>query len=227
MTTPPTPSTSLADLGEVLAGINAEATAMATLDFHTGQIIAWDGDSQTNQVLVLGTVMFNLPVLTSANTTGLEVGTAVGILRVRTQYFILGRIVDQTSGLVNPQFPIVMYPMFRPNGVASEVQYYYIDSTALNASWEGRIKASFPFVEVDGIWGPAGVGRTATFAMRVGGTTIGTWTESTVVVARRGPYDIRSFAGQDWLKIEVVMTATTGALTNVAFQVLGCYFRDA
>lgn len=222
-----TASVPLNSLGEVLAGIHAQATAMPTLDFHTGQIIAWDGDSQTNQVLVLGRLMNNLPILTSAGMTGFEVGASVGILRIRTQYFVLGRIVDQGTGLVNPQFPIVLYPLFRPEGAASDVIYYYILSSAIGASWEGRIKVSHPYVEIDGIWGPGGASATATYELRLGGTAVGSWTESGVVTARRGPYDIRSFTGQDWLKIEVVLTATTGALNNVAIQPLGCYFRDA
>jgi hypothetical protein len=217
----------LTDIGEVLAGVHATTVAESVLAFHTGQIIMWNGDTNSNQVLVLGTLFDNLPVLTSANTTGLEVGASVGILKVRSRYFILGRIVDQTSGLVNPQFPIVLYPLFRPGGVANDVLYYYIISTANDPSWEGRIKVSHPYVTIDGIWGPSLGGATATFELRVGGTTVGTWTESSVQVAQRGPFDIRSFLGQDWLRIEVVMASTTGGANNVAFQVLGCFFRDA
>jgi hypothetical protein len=218
-------STPLGDLGEVLAEVHAVATAMPSLDFHTGQIIAWDSASQTNQVLVLGRLMFNLPILTSANTTGLEVGSAVGILRVRTQYFILGRVVDQTSGLVNPQFPIVLYPQFESNLVASAIGYAVVNNGVL-ATWEGRIKVSFPFIEVDGVWGNAsGVGST-TYALKLGGTTYGTWTSTTLDVSRKGPFDVRDRIGQDWLKVEVAITASTGA-GEKAIQPLGCYFRDA
>lgn len=219
------PSTSLADLGEVLATVHAQATAMPTLDFHTGQIIAWDGDSQTNQVLVLGTVMFNLPVLTSANTTGLEVGAAVGILRVRTQYFILGRVVDQATGLINPQFPIVLYPQFVPN-IAADTTGYYIVSNGTLATWEGRIKVSFPFIEVDGVWGNATGAGSTTYALKLGGTTYGSWTSTTLEVNRKGPFDVRDRIGQDWLKVEVAITVSTGS-GNKAIQPLGCYFRDA
>jgi hypothetical protein len=221
-------STPLGNLGEVLAEVHAVATAMPTLDFHTGQIIAWDGDSQTNQVLVLGRVMNNLPVLTSASTTGLEVGSAVGILRVRTQYFILGRIVDQTSGLVNPQFPIVLYPQFRPLGAAGAVLYWYVAQTSTGANWEGRSTISFPYIEVDGIWGcDPSPGNSATYELLVAGTVVGSWTETGVVVARRGPFDVRSFIGQSWARIDVRFSSFSGGATNVALQVLGCYYRDA
>lgn len=198
---------------------------MPTLDFHTGQIIAWDGTGQTNQVLVLGRLMFNLPILTSANTTGLEVGASVGILRVRTQYFIIGRVVDQSSGLVNPQFPIILYPQFQSNLVASEIGYWHIDTGVL-ATWEGRIKVSFPFIEVDGVWGNASGTGSTTYALKLGGTTYGSWTETTLDVNRKGPFDVRDRIGQDWLKVEIAITASTGT-GEKAFQPLGCYFRDA
>lgn len=214
------------DLGLTLATVARGALDPPSLDFHIGRIISWNSTTASNQVEVLGRIMNDLPVLTSAGSVGLEDDVLVGILKVRTQYFILGRIVDQSTGLVNPQFPIVMYPLFRPGGAANDVIYYYILSSANDPTWEGRIRVSFPYVEIDGIWGPSGVGNTATYELRVSGVVVGTWTESTVVVTRRGPYDIRSFLGQDWAKIEVVLVSTTGALNNVAFQVLGCYFRD-
>jgi len=216
----------LDSISQTLSDVHAFAVAEADLAFHTGQIISWDSNTNANQVLVLGSLIDNLPVLTSASTTGLEVGVSVGILKVRARYFILGRIVDQTSGLVNPQFPIVLYPLFRPGGAVNDVIYYYIASTANDPSWEGRIKVSHPYVMIDGIWGPAIGGATATFELRVGGTTVGSWTESSIQVAQRGPFDVRSFLGLDWLRIEVVMSSTTGPLNNVAFQVLGCFFRD-
>lgn len=218
-------STPLGDLGQVLAGIHHETVQMPTLDFHTGQILAWDGTGQTNQVLVLGTVMINLPILTSANMTGFEVGSAVGILRVRTQYFILGRIVDQSSGLVNPQFPIVLYPQFQSNLTASELGYAIVD-TAILATWEGRIKVSFPYIEIDGVWGNASGAGSTTYALKLGGTTYGTWTSTTLEVSRKGPFDVRERTGQDWLKVEVAITASSG-VGEKAVQVLGCYFRDA
>jgi hypothetical protein len=220
-----TPQTPSVGLSEVLAGIHAEVTAMPTLDFHTGQIIAWDGTNQTNQVLVLGRTMFNLPVLTSANMTGFELGSSVGILRVRTQYFILGRIVDQSSGLVNPQFPIVLYPQFVPN-ITTDTLGYYVISNGKLATWEGRIKVSFPFIEIDGVWGNSTGAGSTTYELKLGGTTYGSWTSTTLDVSRKGPFDVRERVGQDWLKVEVAITASTGS-GNKAIQPLGCYFRDA
>lgn len=217
----------LLDLGLELARARSAALDMPTIDFHTGQIIDWNSSDNTNRILVLGTVMENLPILTAANTSGLVIGAAVGILRVKTQYFVIGRIVNQDSGLVNPQFTIPLYPQFIRAGAANDVIYSYVLSSTNDPYWEGRFRASFPYIEIDGIWGPAGVGNTATFELQIGGQTVGSWTESTVVNDRRGPFDVRNWASFDWVVIKVVMTSNTGALTNVAFQVLACYFRDA
>lgn len=211
-------------LGQVLAQAHSAANTPPTVDFHIGQIISWDSDTATNRVRVLGTIMNNLPVLTSAGSVGLENGIAVGILKVRTQYFILGRIVDQSTGLVNPQFPIVLYPQFITANALGTSGAWNVNSGVL-VSWEGRIKVTFPYIEVDGIWGNlSGVGST-TYALLLGGVSIGTWTETTLTVARRGPFDVTDYMGQDWLKIELAITASSGAGVK-AVQPLACYFRD-
>lgn len=213
------------DLGTVLAQSYESATGTSTLDFHTGEIITWNSTTATNTVRVQGVVLNNLPVLTSAGSVGLEPGVTVGLLKVRTQYFILGRIVDQSTGLVNPQFPIILYPIFISNGVAGSVGQYRVN-TGILATWEGRIKVSFPYIEVDGVWGNLSGAGSTTYEIKLGGTTVGAWTETTLNVVRRGPFDIRAFMGQDWLKIELAITVSTGT-GEKAIQPLGCYFRDS
>jgi hypothetical protein len=217
--------TALVDLGSVLANVSAQATERQTIDVHTGQIIAWDSDNNTNEVLVLGRVLSNLPILTSAGMTGFVVGSSVAVLRVRTQFFVLGRIVSQNSGLVNPQFPIILYPQFITNDAAGTTGYWHLASGVL-ATWEGRIKPSHPYIEVDGVWGNASGAGSTTYELKLGGTTYGSWTQTTLDVNRKGPFYIGDRLGQDWLKIEVGITASTG-VGEKAFQVLGCYFRDA
>jgi len=212
------------ELGQVLAQAHSAANTPATVDFHIGQVIFWDSDTATNSVRVLGTIMQNLPVLTSAGSVGLENGIAVGILKVRTQYFILGRIVDQSSGLVNPQFPIILYPIFISNGTASTLGQSRVNTGVL-ATWEGRIKVTFPYVEIDGVWGNLSGSGSTTYEIKLGGNTVGSWTETTLTVARRGPFDITDYIGQDWLKIELAITVSTGT-GEKAIQPLGCYFRD-
>jgi hypothetical protein len=213
------------NLAHVLAQSYESATGPTELDFHTGQIISWNSTTATNQVRVRGVTFSNLPVLTSAGSVGLDNGVTVGLLKVRTQYFILGRIVDLTSGLVNPQFPIVLYPQFISNGTAGTTGQYRVN-TGVIATWEGRIRASFPYVEIDGVWGNISGAGSTTYALRLAGTVIGSWTETTLAVARRGPFEIRSFVGLDWAKFELAITVSTGT-GEKALQPLGCYFRDS
>lgn len=217
----------LLDLGQELARARAAALEMPNIDFHTGQIIAWDSTNFTNQILVLGTLMENLPILTAASTSGLVVGASVGILRVKTQYFILGRIVEQSSGLVNPQFPIVLYPQFANNLVpGAGIGYNRVDVGVL-AYWEGRIKVSFPFIEVDGIWGIASGVGSVTYDVRVNLTQVGTWTINSGLVAQKfGPFDVSQFLGFDWLLITVGINASSGTGER-AIQPVACYFSDS
>lgn len=217
----------LLDLGQELARARAAALEMPNIDFHTGQIIAWDSTNFTNQILVLGTLMENLPILTAASTSGLVVGAAVGILRVKTQYFILGRVVEQSSGLVNPQFPIVLYPQFANNLLpGAGIGYNRVDVGVL-AYWEGRIKVSFPFIEVDGIWGIASGAGSVTYDVRVNLTQVGTWTINSGLVAQKfGPFDVSQFLGFDWLLITVGINASSGTGER-AIQPVACYFSDS
>ena len=217
--------TALLDLGTVLANVSAEAHERQSIDVHTGQIIAWDSTNNMNQVLVLGRVLNDLPILTSAGMTGFEIGASVAVLRVRTQFFILGRIVGQGSGLVNPQFPIVLYPQFQPN-LAVDTLGYAIVSVGVLATWEGRVKVSHSYVEVDGVWGNSSGAGSTTYELKLGGVTYGSWTETVLDVNRKGPFFVGDRVGQDWLKIEVAITASTGT-GQKAIQPLGCYFRDA
>lgn len=212
------------DLGLTLARVGKAALEAPTLDFHTGRIISWNSTTATNRVEVLGRIMVNLPVLTSAGSVGLENDVLVGILKVRTQYFILGRIVDQSTGLVNPQIPIVLYPQFITNGVAGSAGAWRVNSGVL-VQWEGRIRPHFPYITVDGIWGNLSGSGSTTYQLTVDLVVVGTWTETTLVVDKRGPFDIRQFIGGDWLRIELKISASTGT-GEKAIQPLGCYFRD-
>lgn len=217
----------LTDVAQVLAQARARALDMSSIDFHTGQIIAWDSDNNTNQVLINGVIMSNIPVLTSAGITSFQLGVSVGILRVRTQYFILGRVVEQSSGLVNPQFPIVLYPQFANNLLpGAGIGYNRVDVGVL-AYWEGRIKVSFPFIEVDGIWGIASGAGSVTYDVSVNLTQVGSWTITSGLVAQKfGPFDISQYLGFDWLIITVGINASSGTGER-AIQPVACYFSDS
>lgn len=201
------------------------APRSADLDLHIGLITRWDDTTGANEVVVDGSPLVNLSVLASAGLTALVPGTTVLVQKWRTTWIILGRVVTQASGLASPQFPIVMYPMFRPNGAASVTGYWAINVGVL-ATWEGRARISYPAIVFDGVWGIASGAGSITYEARAGGTAIGSWTVTTgAAPSRQGPFRVDDRIGQDWLKIEIVITASTGTGER-AFQILGAYFQQ-
>ncbi|EHR62626.1 hypothetical protein [Saccharomonospora cyanea] len=84
------------DLGLLLGGIAQGGGD--NIGFHTGVITSWDELTGVNTVSVGGTDMANLSVLSPSTTIGLRAGMTVGVLRVRTKYFILGRIAAPGAG---------------------------------------------------------------------------------------------------------------------------------
>ena len=84
------------DLGLLLGGIAAGSGS--EIAFHTGVITSWDELTGVNTVNVGGTDMANLSVLSPSTTIGLRAGMAVGVLRVRSKYFILGKISAPGAG---------------------------------------------------------------------------------------------------------------------------------
>lgn len=212
------------DLTFMLASTPAADTSLPDFGFHLGYVLAWDSTLGTNQVRVAGSDLNNLAVLASAGSVSLDPGSTVAVLRFRSVYFVLGRVVLPGSGLVQPQTPIILYPQFASNVVAGTTGTTRVNTGVL-ATWEGRVRPNLPKLEVDGIWGNLSGSGSTTYEMKIGGTTVGSWTETTLTVARRGPFDVSAYIGQDWLKIELAITASTGT-GEKAIAPLGAYFRQ-
>lgn len=195
------------------------------LSFHQGIISVWNTTTFANVIQVCGTTVRNIPILTSAGLSALRAGDPVAILKYKNSYFILGRIVSLTSPFVEPQFPVVLYPMFQTDLPLGTSGYSTIPVGTL-VTWEGRIRVSHPKIEVDGIWGQASGSNTVRYDVKLGGQSVGFWvTSGGLEVARKGPFNINAFIGQDWLKIEIAITSSTGS-GLVAIQPLGVYFRQ-
>lgn len=212
------------DLGPILASAPAADTGLPDFGLHLGLVKAWNSTLGTNKIKVAGSDLNNLAVLSSAGSVSLDPGTVVAVLRFRSVYFVLGRVVVPGSGLVQPQTPVVLYPQFTSNGTAGIAGQARVNSGVL-VTWEGRVRPNLPFLEIDGVWGNLTGSGSTTYEVKLGGTTVGSWTETTLNVIRRGPFDVSAYIGQDWLKIELAITASTGT-GEKAFQPLGAYFRQ-
>jgi hypothetical protein len=68
------------------------------LAFRQGVVVTWDQTTGENTVNVGGTVVANLPVLTTSEVTSLAAGDVVGLLRSGPQFFVLGRIDLASAG---------------------------------------------------------------------------------------------------------------------------------
>jgi hypothetical protein len=84
-------------LGNLLAGLKAEIDKTDPFDFHVGVITAFDSETGANTVHVRGTDIPDVPMLNSTSTVTLGVGDNVVVLKYRTGYFILGRIISPNS----------------------------------------------------------------------------------------------------------------------------------
>lgn len=70
--------------------------------FGQGVLLSWDSTSGSNTVQLGGATLTDLPML-AASTIQLAAGDVVGLLRVRSQYFILGRISPAGGGALTSQ----------------------------------------------------------------------------------------------------------------------------
>jgi hypothetical protein len=84
-------------IGNMLAGLKNEIDKTDPFDFHVGVITAFNNDTGANTVYVRGANIPNIPMLNSSSTVTLGVGDNVVVLKYRTGYFILGRIISSNS----------------------------------------------------------------------------------------------------------------------------------
>lgn len=67
------------------------------IGFHQGKVIAFNLDTGANTIRVKDVDFFDLPVMNVTDSAGLLPGMVVGILRIRSTYFVLGRIANPGS----------------------------------------------------------------------------------------------------------------------------------
>lgn len=75
----------------LVQGMQQQATGTTDLGWHTGIVLSWDEQTGVNSIQINGNVFNNLLVLSMGAVTPFQPGDVVGIIRVRTQYFVLGK----------------------------------------------------------------------------------------------------------------------------------------
>lgn len=75
------------DLAPLLARVGR-----AELGFHQGTIVTWDPQTGANTISMAGSILTDVPCLGSTELFTMQPGRIVGLLRVRSQYFVLGTI---------------------------------------------------------------------------------------------------------------------------------------
>jgi hypothetical protein len=87
------------ELAQVLAAPVRAQSELAEVGFHQGVIIAWNSETGQNTVSTQGAFLTNVSMLNIGDTTNLARGDVVLIFRLRTQYFIVGRVVVPNTEL--------------------------------------------------------------------------------------------------------------------------------
>lgn len=82
----------------LVAGMQQSVSGNSDLGWHTGVIQSWDDTSGVNSVLINDNSFTNLRVLSTGAVQPFQVGDVVGIIRVGTQYFILGKVRAPGAG---------------------------------------------------------------------------------------------------------------------------------
>lgn len=70
------------------------------IGYRQGFVQAWDAADGTNAVVVAGTTIFNVPFLARTEALAMKPGDVVGLLRVKSQYFVIGRVSVNAGEIV-------------------------------------------------------------------------------------------------------------------------------
>lgn len=87
----------MSKLGNTLAELKSKSDEPAPFDYHVGVITSFNTDTGANTVRVRGAEIPDVPMLNSTSTVDFNTGDSVVVLKYRTGYFILGRIVAANS----------------------------------------------------------------------------------------------------------------------------------
>lgn len=74
------------------AGMQPQGNGNTDVGYHVGTVLSWDELTGVNSVRIQGNTFDNLRVLSTSNSVMLSTGDTVVVMRIQTQYFILGRV---------------------------------------------------------------------------------------------------------------------------------------
>ncbi|TDD98892.1 hypothetical protein [Jiangella asiatica] len=70
------------------------------IGFRSGIVTQWETDTGHNAIVIAGTSITGVPFLMRTEALAIQVGDVVGVLRVKSQYFVLGRISTDPGEIV-------------------------------------------------------------------------------------------------------------------------------
>jgi hypothetical protein len=82
----------------LVQGMQQQGNGNTDIGWHTGVIDAWDDLTGLNTVVINGNEFSNLRVLSTGAVQPFQPGDVAGIMRVGTQYFILGKVRAAGAG---------------------------------------------------------------------------------------------------------------------------------
>lgn len=138
---------------------------------------------------------------------------------------------DQNGGIAEPWVYVPMYPRFVSTNFTNQTNAEpVLPASACNGGvvWEGRIgKVSHPYIQFDHVTGRvSGTNATPTYTYWVGGTQMGTFTDSAYQFHLAGPFDISSRLGQTNIGVQVKISATGTGTDLMSCGMLGVSLRQ-
>lgn len=113
---------------------------MPDLGFHQGQITYFNSGTGENEILIAGSVITNVPMLNIGDTVNLVSGDLVAVLRHRSTYFILGRIVLPLSEFFASSSVAFATRHTTPFGFAiSTTEFIAATATMTVPAWSERV----------------------------------------------------------------------------------------
>lgn len=138
---------------------------------------------------------------------------------------------DINGGVAEPWIPVPMYAQFIDTVGSEATTYRQLPVSGVPGTqvvWEGRIgRVSHPRIQVEGVWGMAIGPGTANYALVVGGTTVGTWSNAGLVNTASAAFDISTKLTNTHVPVQVTVNVTGAAPADrVALGLLGCWMRQ-